>query len=132
MADRSAVIAALLGDMPLAVRPYDPSRDHPTDMGLGGLSTEYLRTYDTPFGESVNVPSIWFTESGLPFLSPDPYSTAMDYEAATGRLFPTYDTTDEAVTAAKMRSANGGAQHRALTDDNATILQRRRLFGLGE
>lgn len=125
------VVAALLGRMPLPIRPFDPARDAPSDLGLGGMSTEVLETLETPSGDFVNIPSAWFLGDYGPFLVGDPLPFAHDYEMGTARPFPRFDSLDSAVSAAVQRSAMGGASHIALTDSIGQFGSRMPLFGLG-
>lgn len=126
-----AVIAALLGDLPLPIRPFDPSTDQPADLGLGGMSTEVLGTYDTPQGDYANIPGAWFVGDRGPFLVDDPMALANDYEKATKTNFPRYDSVDEAVMGARYRSAMGGGESGDITGPRATMMQRAPLFGFG-
>lgn len=126
-----AVIAALMGKMPLPVRPFDPASDAPADLGLGGVSTEVLGTYQTPQGDYVNIPSAWFVGNNGPFLVDDPMALANDYEVGVQKSFPRYDALDQAVMGAQYRSATGGASGRSITDPMATMMQRGPLFGFG-
>lgn len=129
--NRRAIIAALMGDLPLPVRPFDPSTDKPANLGLGGLSTEVLETFQTPQGDYTNIPSAWFVGGNGPFMVDDPMPLAHDYEVATRQSFPRYDDLDQAVWGARYRSASGGAEGRSINDDDATLMQRPPLFGLG-
>lgn len=132
MSDKmSAVIAALMGDFPLPIRPYDTSSDVPRDIGLGGPSTEVLGTYDTPAGDFANVPQLWYLGNHGPFMVEDPIPFAHDYEVATGRTFPRYDDLNSAIMGAQYRSGAGGAEARSITDPRATLFQRKPIFGLG-
>lgn len=47
-------------------QPFDPNIHKPKDIGLGGPSTEYLVTIDSPDGQVMVVPSIWWDEKGNP------------------------------------------------------------------
>lgn len=97
--------------MPAGLRPYDGAQDVPRDVGLGGLSTEYLATNDAPGGGFWNVPQVWWTSGGPVVVSPEQaQGFAQDYEAATLKRFPRFDTPGAGAFAAMNRSAMGGAQ----------------------
>lgn len=97
------------------VRPFDPAEDKPADMGLGGLSTEYLSTEDAPEGGFWNIPLIWW-QSGKPMLvEPEQAQQfARDYERFSGRRFPRFASVSEGVNRAQNRSAMGGAEKNPL------------------
>lgn len=115
MADVSMrdIAEALLGysaQQKLGYRPYDGAIHSPSDMGLGGLSTEYLASEYHPFGEVMNYPQIWYDGRGeASLLSPDQaYEQAIAYEAITGKQFPRFDNMGGAEMSAMSRSAMGG------------------------
>ena len=101
--------------------PYDRSKNKPVDMGLGGLSTEYLATEYDANGNPFNVPQMWFDKNGNPVLLPneDAIAQAAEYEALNGPKFRRFDNIGAGVEAAQHRSAQGGA-------DRLTM---RKLFG---
>ena len=125
------MVAALMGEMPLPVRPYDPAIDRPKDMGFGGPSTELLQSNMTSQGDFVNIPSLWFMGSQGPFIAPDPMGLANSYELGTRETFPRFDSLVDAVLSAKMRSASGGAEQRPITDLSKSLLARPSIFGPG-
>lgn len=92
-------------------RPFDPAVNTPQDVGLGGLSTEYLATSEDPYGQPFNYPQIWYDMYGQPHLmsEQDAYNQAVNYELASGERFPRYDTVGQASVAAENRSMMGGA-----------------------
>lgn len=94
----------------LGLEPFDPAKHSPQDVGLGGMSTEYLATdYDLE-GRPFNYPTIWFDQSGKAYHLPDQaFSLAIDYEAATGKRFPRFDEVGQGAYSAMNRSAMGGA-----------------------
>jgi hypothetical protein len=92
------------------LQPFDPKKHTPQDLGLGGLSTEYLATEYDNYGLPFNYPTIWFDPSGAAHYVPDAaLSLALDYEAATGAKFPRFENIGQAVELAQHRSALGGA-----------------------
>jgi hypothetical protein len=101
----SGLLSGILG-----LEPFDPSKHDPQDLGLGGVSTEYLATDYDEKGRVINYPTVWFDRSGKAYFLPKAaLSLALDYEAATGKRFPRFDNTGEAVERAEHRSAMGGA-----------------------
>ena len=94
----------------LQMRPFDRDRDIPADLGLGGLSTEYTVTNESPDGGFWNIPSIWWTPDGVPAqVGPDSAQAfAMEYEQRTGKKFPPLPRPRKGVLFAMSRSANGG------------------------
>ena len=100
----------------LLLRPFDPQRDVPQDVGLGGLSTEYLATESAPDFGYWNIPQIWWTQGGEPHLvSPEQANAlALTYEEATGQRFPRFMRPGIGAEMAAHRSANGGASKNAL------------------
>ena len=127
----SPVAAALAGRMPLPIRPFDASQDAPADLGLGGLSTEVLETFQTPQGDYVNVPSAWFMGDMGPFLVDDPLYFANDYERGTGSSFPRFDALDQAIRSAEIRSASGGGMSGSILDPRYSQYAREPIFGMG-
>ena len=96
------------------LEPFNPSKHKPKDVGLGGLSTEYLVTQDAPDGSVWVIPSIWWDQNGEPMLIKDQAQIqrlAQEYEAATGALFPRFGKGDykTADAWARQRSSAGGA-----------------------
>jgi len=101
------------------LRPFDYKKDTPKDVGLGGPSTEYLITLDSPDGGVWVIPSIWWDKKGKPTLL-DPkvegnqkkaFDLAKQYEKDTGKKFPRYDkgAYGQADNFAIKRSHEGGA-----------------------
>lgn len=105
------------------LRPYDPAQNHPVDIGYGDPSTEYTMSAQDPYGMVMSYPSIWWANHNQPVqLSPDEaYQRALDYEKATGLLFPRYNNYDEEGAAATARSKAGGAEKTPLTGVAGTI-----------
>ena len=93
-------------------RPFDPATNVPRDNGDGSVSTELTVTNDAPDGGYWNIPTLWWDKSGQPVEMPDveAQKMALQYEQATGKKFPRFKSVDEAVSAAKARSAGGGAE----------------------
>lgn len=96
------------------LEPFDPSKHTPTDVGLGGPSTEYLITVDSPEGGVMVIPSIWWDEEGKPQLIEDQgeaVSLALEYEKGNDKQFPRFapKAYKEADQFAQQRSKAGGA-----------------------
>ena len=110
------------------LEPFDPSKHTPQDLGLGGLSTEYLATdFDPehitfldsgdPEGLTFNYPTIWFNDRGDAIHLDDPrqaMAQALKYEKETGKKFPRFLDLPTAVNVAKKRSNMGGASETTL------------------
>ena len=102
--------------------PFDFKKHKPQDIGLGGPSTEYLITVDSPEGGVMVIPSIWWDEQGSPRLI-DNQNTAVElakkYERDSGKQFPRFGTKayKEADRWAASRSKAGGASKGALAQD---------------
>jgi len=94
----------------IGLRPFDPQRDKPVDMGLGGLSTEYTVTNRAPDGGYWNIPSIWWDKDGRPSLvdADAAQQFAQDYEKRTGQRFERIPDEGAAGFRAMNRSAMGG------------------------
>lgn len=112
--DRSSaendIIMALLSAMH-GPQPFNPRTDVPTDVGLGGPSTEYLMGTQDPMGNEVNYPQIWWQGGQPTLLNPDQaYDRSVQYEQATGLMAPRYRNDGAATFAAENRSALGGAE----------------------
>lgn len=106
------IAAALYG-----LKPYDPNMNTPTDVGLGGPSTEYLAGSQDPYGNELTYPQIWWMGNEPYHLSPDDaYNQAMQYESATGKMFPRYVNAGASDFAAQNRSAMGGAEFSPLAN----------------
>jgi len=97
--------------LPDMLRPFTPGRDTPQDMGLGGLSTEYLATVQNGKGEWVNIPLIWWDTAGQPHLMSEDEAIARhsDWELSQGVRAPRFDNLGVAELSARNRSAAGGA-----------------------
>lgn len=96
-------------------QPFAPGKDTPQDVGLGGPSTEYLSGAQDPYGTEFNYPTIWWMNGKPTLMNPDAaYDQSMQWENATGLMFPRYRTSEAADFAAQNRSAQGGAEHRSL------------------
>eukprot|EP00481_Brizalina_sp_1-RS-2013_P001474 TRINITY_DN3693_c0_g1_i1.p1 TRINITY_DN3693_c0_g1~~TRINITY_DN3693_c0_g1_i1.p1 ORF type:complete len:123 (-),score=19.81 TRINITY_DN3693_c0_g1_i1:41-409(-) len=68
------------------LEPFDYNKHKPQDVGLGGPSTEYLVTLDSPDGGVWVVPSIWWDEEGNPTLVENQdkvFEIAKQYEKET-------------------------------------------------
>jgi len=98
------------------LRPFDPAKDKPKDVGFGGPSTEYLATAKSPDGGAWNYPQIWWTPDGKPIVleGDAAWNEAQRYEGKTGERFPRYDNILAAIEAAMHRSAMGGAGKKKL------------------
>ena len=98
------------------LRPFDPRRDNPQDVGLGGQSTEYLITGQDWQGNAMNYPSIWYDADGTAHLLDEENALAQTqrWEAMQRQRAPRYENTGQAVEFAQHRSANGGASTNAL------------------
>ena len=102
--------------------PFDNKVHTPQDMGLGGKSTEYLITLDSPEGGVWVIPSIWWNNEGKPKLVSDPeeaFELAEKYEKETGLEFPRFKkgAYKQADKFAKERSEAGGATQGPLARD---------------
>jgi|TARA_R110000744_G_scaffold33338_1_gene77768 hypothetical protein len=91
--------------------PFDKNKHVPQDLGLGGLSTEYLSTESDQFGIPFNFPTVWYDKTGKAILLPleDARVISLNYEQSTGRKFPRFNTFDEGAETAMKRSKMGGA-----------------------
>jgi hypothetical protein len=121
---RDQAAQTLMGEL----EPFDPSKHTPQDIGLGGLSTEYLATdFDPehitfsdlgdPEGLAFNYPTIWFNDNGVPIHLEDSrqaMAQALKYETKTGKKFPRFLDLPTAVNVAKQRSNMGGASKTTL------------------
>ena len=97
----------------MGLEPFDPERHSPQDLGLGGMSTEYLATEEDEDGLPFNFPTIWFDSGGKAGLLPvgAARKISLDYEKSTGKLFPRFERGNfgTAVEQAQHRSAMNGA-----------------------
>ena len=93
------------------LEPFDPEKHKPRDIGKGGPSTELTLTEDAPGGGVWNIPSIWWDRDGNPaeVSRQDAHRLAVEYEEKTGERFPRFENSDAGVSAARERSASGGA-----------------------
>lgn len=108
--------------MPQPLVPFDPAKHQPQDVGLGGPSTEYLITVDSPDGGVMVIPSIWWDAEGKPTLVEDQGEAvrmATEYEKASSKQFPRFapKAYKEADNFAQQRSKAGGASKAALAID---------------
>ena len=98
----------------LLAHPFTQGQDQPRQNADGSYSTEVTRTVRLPTGEWTNVPTLWFRDN-QPVTDIGQYDDdvvgqfAAQYERSTGNKFPRFGSLDEAVGAAKARSAGGGA-----------------------
>jgi hypothetical protein len=109
------------------LRPFDPTLDKPRANADGSFSTELTRTVQTPSGWA-NVPSLWWGERGpvdLGTYSDDELAEfALSYEQSSGRAFPRFQSVDKAESAAKTRSAKGGATQSKLATKQPEFVDR--------
>ena len=81
--------------------PFDPSKHEPVDLGLGGLSTEYLASEYAPSNGVWNIPTIWFnseTNEPVYFENIDEaWEISRAYELSTGNMFPRFNNLPDAV-----------------------------------
>ena len=101
------------------LEPFDNKKHTPQDVGLGGPSTEYLITVDSPDGGVMVIPSIWWDEEGKPQLIEDQdeaVSLALEYEKGNDKQFPRFapKAYKEADAFAQKRSKAGGASKEPL------------------
>lgn len=93
------------------LRPFQENEERPNSDG--SVSTEVSTTWKLPDGKWVNVPSLWMGKGGPKQFAPDDedaiLGTMRGYEAKNGPTFQRFDTEEDAVAAAKARSAAGGA-----------------------
>lgn len=108
----------MTGIFDLLLEPFDPKKHKPKDVGLGGPSTEYLATEEAPSGGFWNIPQIWYDRNGTPHLldADAAWMMARDYEAATGKRFPRFETPGAGSFNAMNRSAQGGGALGLLAD----------------
>jgi len=104
------------------LEPFDYTKHKPQDVGLGGPSTEYLITVDSPEGGVMVIPSIWWDEDGKPQLIEDQRQAvklAKTYEKETKKQFPRFapKAYKEADMWAAGRSKAGGASKGLLATD---------------
>ena len=104
------------------LEPFDYTKHKPQDVGLGGPSTEYLITVDSPEGGVMVIPSIWWDEDGKPQLIEDQRQAielAKIYETETKKQFPRFapQAYKEADMWAASRSKAGGASKGLLATD---------------
>lgn len=96
---------------PADLRPFNPGERR--DNSDGTYSTEISTTWQLPDGKWVNVPSLWMGPDGPKQFDAgdeDGILGAMQrWEAKSGKPFPRFDSEQQAVDAAKARSAAGGA-----------------------
>lgn len=102
------------------IRPFDPSKDKPIDLGGGQYMTEKTRTVVDDSGRWAVVPSVWFSDDGsykdFSSLSDDELSfLAQRYEVSTGKSFPRFNDKVSAGRWADKRSSGGGASKSILT-----------------
>lgn len=103
-----------------ALRPFDPSKDKPIDLGGGQYMTEKTRTVVDEQGRWAVVPSIWFSDDGVvrnfeTFSDDHLASLAKLYEDSAGKSFPRFKSEDGASKWAEKRSSSGGASKSLLT-----------------
>jgi hypothetical protein len=96
------------------LHPFNKGKDTPRANKDGSVSTEVTRTIQFPDGSWANVPTLWFTDGkvakDLGAYGDDVVSSfAHIYEQGTGEMFPRFPSVDAAVTAARIRSFQGGA-----------------------
>lgn len=98
------------------LRPLKPGEKIKTNRGphKGKYSTERVRTVQNPDGTWMNVNSLWMGRDGtvtdLANKSDDWLASyARFHETSAGVKFDRYDSLNQAVAAAKARSAAGGA-----------------------
>lgn len=94
------------------LRPFQPG-EYVTNAD-GSISTERSRTVMDPYGDFINVPSLWKDENGKTYdlgqMSDDELSNiASYYELKAKQPWKRFKSVDEAVSAAKQRSNEGGA-----------------------
>jgi hypothetical protein len=100
--------------------PFDPNKHEPVDLGLGGLSTEYLASEYAPNNGVWNIPTIWFnseTNQAVLLDIDEAWEISRAYELSTGNMFPRFNNLPDAVAAAKERSNAGGATDVPLMSD---------------
>ncbi len=98
-------------DSTLGLEPFDPKKHKAVDVGRGGPSTELLATEFAPDGSVWNIPTLWWSKDGKPVVIDrieDAVKVADEYERATGKRFPRFESIDHGILAAKKRSKKGG------------------------
>lgn len=119
MDDRQRIIDAIVSgraNEQFGLQPYAPGYNFPQDVGLGGISTEYVATDYDPQGQVMNYPQIWYDQQGMANLLPQDQAMqqALAYENGSGLRFPRFDSIGNADTFAQNRSAMGGAENTPL------------------
>lgn len=104
------------------LEPFNYKKHKPQDVGLGGPSTEYLVTLDSPDGNVWVVPSIWWDEEGNPTLVENQdkvFELAKQYEKENNVMFPRFPQGEykQADMFAQARSKAGGASKGLLAKD---------------
>ncbi|YP_010115339.1 DarB-like antirestriction [Sinorhizobium phage PBC5] len=93
------------------LRPFNAEERRPNSDG--SYSTEISTTWQLPDGKWVNVPSLWMGKDGPKQFNADDEAGILGsmqrFEEQNGQKFPRFDSEQEAVAAAKTRSAAGGA-----------------------
>lgn len=115
MDDSTKIIAAILAghaNDKFGLKPYQPGYNFPQDVGLGGISTEYVATDYDPQGQVMNYPQIWYDQQGMANLLPQEQAMqqALAYEEGSGMRFPRFNSIGNADTFAQHRSIMGGAE----------------------
>jgi hypothetical protein len=104
------------------LEPFNFKKHKPQDVGLGGPSTEYLVTLDSPDGGVWVVPSIWWDDEGKPTLVENQdkvFEIAKQYEKENNVVFPRFPKGEykQADMFAQARSKAGGASKGLLAND---------------
>lgn len=97
--------------MPTSLRPFNAGETRPNADGTH--STELTTTWQLPDGQWVNVPSLWMGADGPKEFDPSDEQSILgamqQYESGGGSAFARFPDLQSAETAAKARSAAGGA-----------------------
>ena len=110
IASMADLVRRYVAQKKFGLNPYDPAVNKAQDVGLGGVSTEFLSSEEDLSGTPFNYPNIWWDKAGNPMMLEGDASRdqALAYEEATGKRFPRIDTFGQAEFAAMNRSARGG------------------------
>jgi len=101
----------------LGAVPFDPKVNKPIQLPHGGIATEYTATIELN-GKYAVVPQIWFKSDKPVYYDRGKdqlMSIVQQYEDATGKSFPRFDTISDADKYAIQRSKSGGASKSLLT-----------------
>ena len=100
-----------MADKWMGAVPFDPKINKPIELPAGRIATEYTATIEVG-GKYLVVPQIWFKGNKPVYYDRGKdqlMSIVQQYEDATGKSFPRFDSIDAADKYAVERSKSGGA-----------------------